>query len=220
LDAAFVAITSPLAAATRQQAAQYSHEHGLPAVFLQPRVGANLQTYFIQKFTTLFQDGAGNDVVINELAARFRANRRDELGQRSNLWDGFGGRYTREMALIGRRPTIAAEYEQFYEELDPATRSAHMRIVEPTLPGIGSSFALAWASGQEVGSEEHAQQNIEDVMRGSLHYDIGLATRLGLAMIQGRLHDRRFGDVAEPALGAETASMQLTTLQPVEHVID
>lgn len=196
LDGLFTFATWPLAEATQREVSGYVEPLGLPEVYLQDRVGAARAVFQIAKFTTLSQNETGEDFVICDRAGSFRAGRRDELGQRANVWHGLTGRMRRPMAVVGRRPTIPAEYEQFYDELSPATRRLHERIVEPTLPGIASSFAKEWASGHAIGSEEHALMNIEDVMRGSLAYDAQLLLRLGGVLLSGKLRDRRFEDVS------------------------
>lgn len=212
LDGLFALATWPLATATRRHVGRYVEPFGLPDVFLQERVGAAGALFYITKFTTLVQDVNGNDLVICERASEFRANRRDELGQRANVWHGLLGRRSRSMAVVGRRPTIPIEHAQFYDELSPAMRNLHRRVVEPTLPGVASTFAINWASGEAAGAEEHAQMNIEDVMKGSLAYDTMILLRLGKALLGDELRDIRFEGQAVSLAAHDT---QLTAASEV-----
>lgn len=218
LDGLFVFGTAPWATRARQRARRYATEHNLPVVFRQERVGQDGMSFLIEKFTTLYQDEHGEDVVINDVASWMRRTRRDELAQRANLWPGIGRLHAKNMSVVGRRPTISVEYAQFRDELDTRTRALHDRIVEPTLPGIASTFAIEWATGREVGSQQHAEQNIEDVMNGSVHYDAMLLLRLGRALLASRLHDRRFEDAAPLASIAD--SVPASTVDVTAPIID
>ncbi len=193
VDYIFALATMPLAGYAAWRARECAEPHGLPAVFRsQARVGADNTPFIIEKFTTLYQNEHGQDVVINDVAAWMRRTRFDELAQvKGNIWGGLRTPAQRTMVFAGYRPLTPPEEQQFRDELSTSTRCAYDRIVVPTRPGVASTFAHQWATGADVGSEQRALMNIDDVMNGSVAYDLTLGLRLGNAMAQSRLQDRR-----------------------------
>lgn len=109
----------------------------------------------------------------------------DELPQVMNIDAGA-------MGPTGFRPLTPEDHEKFMDNLPPWLQQMHDRVVMPTVPGMVSTHGIAGHTGQVYGdvaetAEMRAENNIKDVIDGSLAYDISLLARYAGSPIISKL---------------------------------
>lgn len=152
-------------------------------IFEEKRIGQNKKLFTIAKFKTL--DEA--EQPINTVAAFLRKLGLDEAAQRRNILNGT-------MSAVGGRPLWDEHYELFKDSLEsaPDTRKDYERIVEPTRPGIFSTYGWRFHEGIEPTVDQclmRAECNIEDVVKGSVAYDLNLIRQVLAGAVLGRFQE-------------------------------
>lgn len=167
------ALLIPLNAQTRLQTWRDLRGTGYTTRFTQPRYGrrvdGELTIFDMHKLRTMDMV-EGIDVIVGESAPQRRSQRHDETEQLFNI---FG----QTMLAFGRRPEHLDEYANFMDQLNAKEQARYQRIVEPTYTGLWSTFAIESARGnKDIATDAQAkyEMNVEDVMRGSIRYDLSL----------------------------------------------
>jgi putative colanic acid biosynthesis UDP-glucose lipid carrier transferase len=144
---------------------------GMGVLYRQERVGQNGRPFSIKKFQTL----QANSEPITERMAQVRRLGLDEVGQLDNVLTG-------EMSIVGRRPLIYSEFEEFMDNVDPGTAQQWREIVLPTKPGIVSTYGIGFHIGYDAHVDqflERAESDIKDVIDSSLQGDVRMLMGLG-----------------------------------------
>jgi lipopolysaccharide/colanic/teichoic acid biosynthesis glycosyltransferase len=157
-----------------------------PAVFVQPRVGANGRTFRMYKFRTMVR-GADRleEALARERGATFfkmhgdprvtkvgRLLRRASLDELPQLWNVVRG----DMSLVGPRPLLLTDLERFPEG------SGTIRFSVP--PGITGLWQVSGRSA--LSDEERLRLDSEYVERWSLGLDARILARTLPAVISSR----------------------------------
>ena len=158
-------------------------ENGRPAIFRQPRVGGEGQTFIAYKFRTMFtRSGAAetddiytrrNDPRITRMGRWLRKLRLDELPQ---LWNVFRG----QMSLIGPR----AEWIKCAERYEKAIPFYHFRHL--VNPGITGWAQVNYPYGE---SDEDAIEKLKYDLYYIRHYSL----KLDAMIILKTVHTMLFG---------------------------
>lgn len=149
------------------------------------RIGQNKQPFYLAKFKTLNDEEPQQP--INKIAAHLRKLGLDEAAQLRNIFNGT-------MSAAGWRPLWGEHYEAFKDSLSsaPDIRKDHERIVEPTRPGLFSTYGWRFHEGIEPTVDQclmRAECNIGDVINGCASYDLNLIRQTVTAAITGQFNE-------------------------------
>lgn len=158
---------------------------GQEPVLEEKRIGQNKQPFVIAKFKTLNDETPQEP--INKVASYVRKLGLDEVAQRRNILNGT-------MSAAGGRPLWGEHYEAFKDSLSsaPDVRKDYERIVEPTRPGIFSTYGWRFHEGIEPTVDQclmRAECNIADVVNGSVAYDLDLIRQTLAGAVLGRFQE-------------------------------